>query len=128
MKPAGTTTSLVPGAYAVAGGKLFDAAAMGVPAETMLLVSSGSSTTVVANGLTSTVAYRYALLSPDGEVVSTYGAHLGKPDVSGVKGRSFERRDPAGDDTADNWAVSSAPVAGAAGTSATPGRKNSVSP
>jgi hypothetical protein len=128
MKPSGPATSLAPGAFAVAAGKLFDAPAMAVPADTMLLVSTGTSTTVVANGLTSTVAYRYALLSPEGDVVSTYGAHLGKPDASGVKGHSFERKDPAGDDSADNWAVSSAPLAGAPGTSATPGRKNSTTP
>jgi hypothetical protein len=131
MKPSGTTTSLAAGAFAVAGGKAFTAeaaAAMGVPAEAMLLVTAGTATTLLANGLTSTVAYRYALLSPDGAVVSTYGAHLGKPDASGVKGHAFERKDPAGDDIVDNWAVSSAAVAGAAGSFATPGRRNSVTP
>ena len=131
MKPSGTTTSLAAGAFAVAGGKAFTAeaaAAMGVPSEAMLLVTAGTATTLLANGLTSTVAYRYALLSPDGAVVSTYGAHLGKPDASGVKGHAFERKDPAGDDTVDNWAVSSAAVAGAAGSFATPGRRNSVTP
>jgi hypothetical protein len=121
MKPATGSGTLAPGDVAVAAGRDFDAAAMGVPAGTMLLKHDGNATTVLSNGLTSTTAYTYALLSPEGKLVSTYGAHLGKPDAAAVKGRSFERAAPGAPDTAGNWRACDLPVAGAPGNFATPG-------
>jgi hypothetical protein len=121
MKPATGAGTLSPGDVAVAAGRDFDAAAMGVPAEALLLRNDGSATTVLSNGLTSTAAYTYALLSPDGKVVSTYGAHLGKPDAAAVKGRSFERTSAGASDAAEHWRACDMPVAGAPGNFATPG-------
>jgi hypothetical protein len=87
----------------------------------VLLKNDGTATTVLSNGLTSTTAYAYALLSPEGQVVSTYGAHLGKPDAAAVKGRSFERTSPGVADTAEHWRACDVPVSGAPGNFATPG-------
>lgn len=121
-------TSFAPGAFAVAHGKSFDAARMGLPAGTMELVNDGTATTVLSNGLTSTTAYAYALLTPDGIVVSTYGAHLGKPNLAKNNARSFERKDALLDDVASNWAASTAAMSSASGNYATPGARNSSSP
>jgi hypothetical protein len=124
---AGASTTLAPGAFAVAHGKAFDMAAMSVPAGTLEFL--GSSDTLLANGLTSTTAYTYVLLAPGGSSpISSYSAHLGKPNLTSNNGRSFERKDLAGDDVVSNWAVSTAAVPGAAGNFATPGLRNSVTP
>ncbi len=128
MKPVAGPSTLAPGAYAVAAGNAFDATLMGVPASATLLKNDGSSTTVLSNGLTSTTAYAYALLSPDGAIISTYGAHLGKPNLSATTGRSFERKVATDDDVATNWSVCQSPVSGATGNYATPGSRNSNSP
>ena len=60
--------------------------------------------------------------------MSTYGGYLGSPNSAANKGKSFERKSALSSDTADNWALSSESVSGAANNFATPGRKNSVSP
>ncbi len=128
MKPTSGSAVLAPGEVAVAAGNSFDPVLMGLPSGVTELRNDGTSTTVLSNGLTASTAYAYALLNPDGVIVSTYGNHLGKPNLAATSGRSFERRDPAGADDAANWSVSNATVAGAAGNYATPGARNSVTP
>lgn len=120
----GGSLVLAPGAYAVAGGDKFNPAAMGVPEGTLHL--RGSTTTLISNSVSASTANSFALVSANGEMVSTYRAHLGTPNTGGRAGKSFERKDPLGPDTADNWLLSTAAIAGKAGNFATPGRPNSA--
>lgn len=128
----GGSSVLTVGSYAVAAGKVFDAAAMGVPAEALQL--RGSTDTLLANGLVSGSAKTYVLLTPEDLLVSAYGGWLGVPSAEATKtkpknnGKSFERIDPLGPDEAANWRLSTAEIAGAPSNFATPGRKNSASP
>lgn len=120
----GGSLVLAPGAYAVAGGDKFNPAAMKVPDGTLLL--RGSTTTLISNTVSASTANSFALVSVNGEVVSTYRAHLGTPNTGGRAGKSFERKDPLGPDTVDNWLLSTAAIASAPGNFATPGRPNSA--
>jgi len=114
--------SIAPGGYAVAGGASFNATVMGVPGSAVVV--RGSSSTM--SGLTKSTAYTYCIVNPAGAVVSTYARWLGEPGGRNNDGHSFERKDPAGNDESDNWALSVAGVAAAAGNFATPGAPNSV--
>jgi hypothetical protein len=123
MKPAsGASGVLVPGAYAVAHGNAFDATKAGVPGGALRLVHDGTSTTILMNGLTSSTGHSYALVRPDGSVMSTYNNQLGTPTLSANTGRSFERATPS----TNCWYPSAAAISGAAGNFATPGAPNSA--